>query len=74
MSTGPGFFTPQQAAEYLSYAPRTFRELSKKYLLPTYGPRRNRFRKEDLEAFMSNPVIFLEESVTIRRPRKTTII
>ncbi len=74
MSMNPGYLTQHQAAEFLSYAPRTFRELSKKYYLPTYGPRRNRFRKEDLEAFMSNPVIFLEESVTIRRPRKTIII
>ncbi|WP_243438180.1 helix-turn-helix domain-containing protein [Fundidesulfovibrio soli] len=73
MSPAPAFLTQAQAAEYLSFAPRTFRDLSKKYLLPTYGPKRNRFRKEDLEAFMSNPVIFLEESVTIRRPRKAII-
>lgn len=64
------FLTTAQAAAYLGYGLRSFRDLHKRYSLPTYGPRRNRFRKEDLDVFMSTPVTFLEKSVTIRRARK----
>jgi len=64
------FLTTAQAAAYVGYGLRAFRDLHKRYQLPTYGPRRNRFRKEDLDAFMAAPVTFLEKSVKTRRARK----
>ncbi|WP_027190229.1 helix-turn-helix domain-containing protein [Fundidesulfovibrio putealis] len=64
------FLTTAQAAAYLGYGLRAFRDLHKRYFIPTYGPRRNRFRREDLDLFMSSPVIFLDKPVTIRRARK----
>jgi len=67
------FLTTAQAAAYLGYGPRAFRDLHKRYSLPTYGPKRNRFRKDDLDVFMSAPVTFLEKSVTLRRSRKSIV-
>lgn len=67
------FLTTAEAAAYLGYGLRAFRDLYKRYSLPTYGPRRNRFRKEDLDLFMAAPVTFLEKSVTLRRSRKSIV-
>lgn len=67
------FLTTAQAAAYVGYGLRAFRDLYKRYSLPTYGPRRNRFRREDLDLFMAAPVTFLEKSVTLRRSRKSIV-
>jgi len=70
MDSSPQYLSLADAARYLSFSPRAFRDLVKKYLLPAYGPKRNRFRRSDLENFMENPVIFLAGQVTLKKTQR----
>lgn len=64
----PAYFTFKQAAAYLGYGESTFREYVRTCSIPRCGPRGNRFRKADLDAFMENPFVFASP-VRVRRPR-----
>ncbi|WCB45182.1 helix-turn-helix transcriptional regulator [Nitratidesulfovibrio vulgaris] len=54
----PAYLNLKQAAAYLGYAVSTFRAYASSWNIPRMGPRRNRFRKEDLDAWMQNPAVF----------------
>jgi|GEM_PF-5246410 len=55
---GP-FFTLAKAAEYCGYkSPEHFSELLRGYVVPKFGPKRNRYARSVLDAFMSNPEAF----------------
>lgn len=56
--TGQGYLSLQEAAEYCGYLPKYFSRLSREYNLPKYGPKVNRFKRIDLDFFMSNPTYF----------------
>lgn len=62
----PAYLNLKQAAAYLGYAVSTFRAYASSWNIPRMGPRRNRFRKEDLDAWMQNPAVFRRQ----RLPRK----
>ncbi|ABM29792.1 helix-turn-helix transcriptional regulator [Nitratidesulfovibrio vulgaris] len=67
-SLQPGYLNLKQAAAYLGYAVSTFRAYASSWDIPRMGPRRNRFRKEDLDAWMANPAAFKRQ----REPRRRT--
>ncbi|SOB59847.1 conserved protein of unknown function [Pseudodesulfovibrio profundus] len=52
------FYTQKEAAEYCGYCVVTFRQFAKDYEIPKCGPKRDRYRKEDLDDFMTNPTSF----------------
>lgn len=54
----PGYMNLKQAAAYLGFAVSTFRAYASSWNIPRLGPKRNRFRKEDLDAWMQNPAVF----------------
>ena len=62
-----GYMNTKQAAAYLGYSASTFREYALRGAIPRCGPRRNRFRKEDLDAFMEDPNVFRTNRTTQRR-------
>ncbi len=64
----PAYLNLKQAAAYLGYAVSTFRAYASSWNIPRMGPRRNRFRKEDLDAWMANPAAFKRQ----REPRRRT--
>jgi len=54
-----GFFNTKDAAIFCGYSESQFREFAKKYRLPRYGPRKTRFKREDLILWMEIPDVFL---------------
>ncbi|EFL51847.1 hypothetical protein DesfrDRAFT_1382 [Solidesulfovibrio fructosivorans JJ]] len=55
---GP-FFTLAKAAEYCGYkSPEHFAELLRGYVVPKFGPKRNRYARSVLDAFMADPEAF----------------
>lgn len=61
------FYTQKEAAEYCGYCVVTFRQFAKDYEIPKCGPKRDRYRKEDLDDFMTDPVSF-HNPVRTRKP------
>jgi hypothetical protein len=61
------FFTQKEAAEYCGYSVVKFRQFAKDYDIPRCGPKRDRYRKEDLDDFMTDPASF-HNPVRSRRP------
>lgn len=53
------YLTPAEAATHLNVAARTLRDYARKFKIPKYGPFRNRYKVEDLDAFMADPSAFL---------------
>lgn len=53
------YLTATQSAAYLGYHVKTFRGLAFNGFIPRYGLKNNRYRKEDLDAFMLNPYVFI---------------
>ncbi len=73
---GP-FFTLAKAAEYCGYSPDGFRRLLKGYSMPKYGPRKNRYARSVLDAFMECPEMFKEPasfSCSRRRGLKPVVV
>lgn len=66
----PGYLNVKQAAAYLGYGVSTFREYARRGNLPRYGPKGNRFRRADLDAFMADPFAF-SSPVQVRRRLRT---
>ena len=62
---GP-FFTTEKAAEYCGYRKSTFRDLLKDYELPKFGPRKTKFARTVLDAFMATPEVFLRGAGSYR--------
>lgn len=66
---GP-FFTLAKAAEYCGYSPDGFHRLLKGYSMPKFGPRKNRYARSVLDAFMESPDTFKKsDSSSLRRRR-----
>jgi hypothetical protein len=61
------FFSQKEAAEYCGYSVVKFRQFAKDYDIPRCGPKRDRYRKEDLDDFMTDPASF-HNPVRSRRP------
>lgn len=62
-----GYMNTKQAAAHLGYSVSTFRSYAMRGDIPRYGPKLNRFRKEDLDAFMEDPNVFRYNRITSRR-------
>ena len=56
------WLTSSQAAEYCGYSVKSFRKMVKKYQVPRYGPKRNRYDRWDLDTWMQDPNVFLRKS------------
>lgn len=57
------WLTAKQAAHYCGYSSVSyFLKLVRKYNIPKYGPKKNRFDKFDLDEWMRNPDIFISPS------------
>ncbi len=67
---GP-FFNLAQAAEYVGYSADAFGRYAREYEIPRWGPKKNRFAKSDLEAWMHDETAFLaaKQAPGRRRPR-----
>ena len=64
-----GYFNAKEAAVYLGYGYSTFIRKSEEFRIPRCGPKRNRYRKEDRDAFMANPLVFISgKPASSRRP------
>lgn len=71
---GP-FFNLTGAALYCGYeSPEHFSELIRGFVVPKYGPKKNRFAKSVLDAWMANPDAFKTEKKSGRpyKPRLVT--
>ena len=74
MTTLAEFFNVKSAAAYCGFNPSYFSRLTAIFILPRYGPRRNRFKKSDLDQWMLNPSIFQKRLESARTGfRKVTI-
>lgn len=51
----------QDAAEYLGYSRGYFAQLVREYHIPRKGPGGKRFDVRDLEAFMDDPGVFMNQ-------------
>ena len=71
---GP-FFTRGQAAEFCGYAQSYFSKLLRKYDIPKFGPKGNRFDRATLLKFMENPDGFRrrETAKTARIPKRVEV-
>lgn len=68
---GP-YLTLPQAAEYCGYSTDHFREILKGYAVPTYGPKNNRYRAVDLDAWMENPDEYKPREQAVKRRGQNT--
>ena len=66
---GP-FFNSQRAAKYCGYAPGTFERILREYQIPKFGPRKNRFAKSVLDAWMLDPEAF-KKNLQLKPRRRT---
>lgn len=53
------YLSLEEAAKFVKRSDRTFRRYVKQYKIPTYGPGRCLFMREDLQAFMEDAGAFL---------------
>lgn len=71
---GP-FFNLTGAAQYCGYeSPEHFSELLRGFVVPKFGPKKNRYAKSVLDAWMANPDAFKVEKKSGRpyKPRLVT--
>lgn len=53
------FFNVKKAAAYCGYNDKYFGKLSAKFKIPRHGPKKNRFKRSDLDLFMRETQSFL---------------
>lgn len=72
MVSGP-FFTFREAAKYCGYHPDTLARILREdgLELPRSGPRKNRYAKSVLDAFMESPEVF--KVLAHPRPRRNRV-
>lgn len=71
---GP-FYNLEGAAEYCGYrSPEHFSELLGDFVVPKYGPKKNRYARSVLDAWMANPEAFKAERKSSRpyKPSRVT--
>jgi len=70
---GP-FFNLKGAAGYCGYeSPEHFSELLGGFVVPKFGPKKNRFAKSVLDAWMANPDAFKAEKKSSRPYRPSLV-
>ncbi len=57
------------AARYCDYSPEHFRDLVKRFEIPTHGPQDNRFNRFELDRWMEEPKCFKSNNARIARRR-----
>lgn len=62
--------TTEEAAAYIRKGLSTFRKYVRQYQIPRHGPSGDRYRVEDLDAFMADSHRFIGQSRSMRK-RKT---
>lgn len=67
---GGPFFNLANAANYCGYAIGTFERIVREYDIPRYGPKRNRYARSVLDAWMHSPEAFKKNSSP--KPRRRT--
>lgn len=68
------YLNGKEAARYCGYHVSAFAKIIREYKIPRYGPRLNRFRKDDLDMFMENPSDFRYERPSRRKvPTRVTL-
>lgn len=73
------YLNQKQAAAYCGFSVDHFRkDVLPSYELPKYGPKRNKYRIIDLDAFMAEPEVFLEKNESERfrgiRSRRRAVV
>lgn len=63
------YLTLAEAAQYTGYSPDTLGQYFREGEVPRYGPKRNKFRKVDIDAYMENPQIF-RSAQRVNRPKQ----
>jgi hypothetical protein len=58
-----------EAATYCGYSETQFKRFVETYSIPKYGPKKNRFRVEELDSFMDDPAGFAKKEAAPRRSR-----
>jgi hypothetical protein len=53
------FFNVKTAAAYCGYNDKYFGKLSAKFKIPRHGPKRNKFKRSELDLFMREPEAFI---------------
>lgn len=61
------FLTTEEAAQYVRYSVVQFKRHVEAYRIPSYGPQGNRFRRDELDAWMENPGAFKRKVVAPKR-------
>ncbi len=56
------FLTTEEAASYVRYSVTQFTRHVVAFHIPSYGPKGNRFRRDDLDEWMGNPNSFKKRS------------
>lgn len=56
----------KEAAKYCCYNAAYFGRVMEQYRIPKYGPKKNRLRIVDLDAWMKNPEIFSNTENEVR--------
>lgn len=54
-----------EAAAYCGYSRSTFMKNVRRYKIPRYGPKHNRFDRWDLDAWMQDPNVFLRKNYVL---------
>lgn len=65
-----GYLNAKQAAAYVGYGVSAFRKHAREAQLPRRGPKKNRYSKADLDAFMADPRVFRSPAKIAARPRE----
>ena len=62
------YMSQKEAAEYCGFHYLTFHRHLKRYPLPRYGPKKNRYKRSDLDQWMENPNVF--KVIPLKKPRE----
>lgn len=58
--------TADEAAAYIRKGLSTFRGYVRRYKIPRHGPAKDRYRVDDLDAFMADCTCFLDDTTQIK--------
>jgi hypothetical protein len=64
----------KSAASYCGYNSKYFSRVCESFAVPRYGPKRNRFKKSDLDAWMRDPRMFQQIINEFRNGFKGVVI
>lgn len=64
------WLTLPEAAAYLRFSPRYFRDIATKYEIPRHGPDKNRFNKYELDEWIDEPNRFKQTTAKLTRRKE----